>query len=105
MQLLYNVQKNDPSEYRFKHVLKNVATLEVIQKIVYVNKRNELKCCCVALPNISRFQRFKRSCFNICSFAKSIYSPNITMSMTIKSSFNFSTRDFRPECTAHLDRW
>ena len=42
MQLLYNVQKNDTSEYRFKHVLKNVATLEVIQKIVYVNKGNEL---------------------------------------------------------------
>ena len=31
---------------------------------------NGLKCCYVALPNISRFQRFKCFCFSICTFAK-----------------------------------
>ena len=61
-------------------------------EIVYVNKGTGFSV--VALPNISGFQRFNVFALNVCSFAKSIYNPNITISMMIKSFFSFSTREF-----------
>ena len=49
-----------------------------MQKIVHVKKEMGFSVV-VALPNISGIQGFKRFCFNICAFAKSICSPNVTM--------------------------
>ena len=54
-----------------------------------------LWCQDFALPNIYGFQRFKCFCFNICTFAKSVYSPSITVLMIIKSFFSFLTRNLR----------
>ena len=34
--------------------------------------------------------------YNVCTFAKNIYSPNISISMIIKSFFSLSTRELRP---------
>ena len=45
---------------------------------------------CPLKPEIVRFSigfRLNSFCFNICTFAKSIYSPSITISMIIKSFF------------------
>ena len=50
-----------------------------MQKIVYVKKEAGFSVV-VALPNISGFQRFDGFSFEICTFAKSICSPNVTIS-------------------------
>ena len=69
--------------------------MDLFQKIYYVNK--ETGYSVVMLLHYLAFPDFidLTFCFNVCTFAKSIYSPNIIISMIIKGFFSFSTRELR----------
>ena len=67
---------------------------DVIQKIGYVNKETGVSVVMFHYPTFLDFKDLM-FCFNVCTFAKSIYSLIITISIIIKSFFSFSTPDLR----------